>query len=153
MFHETGRSLMKTNVIAMIALFSASTTAFAESHASGDPAEGEKVFRQCKSCHSIQDADGNDIQKGGKVGPNLYGVAGRTAGSVDGFGYSKFMVAAGEAGLTWDEEHFVPYVQDATGFLRDYLDDKSARGKMTYRVRKEDDAINVWAYLVSVGEQ
>ncbi|MFW2542914.1 c-type cytochrome [Primorskyibacter sp. 2E107] len=144
---------MNKNVVAMVALISSSTAAFAESHASGDPAEGEKVFRQCRSCHMIQDADGNDIQKGGQVGPNLYGVAGRTAGSVDDFRYSDAMVAAGEAGLAWDEEHFVPYVQDATGFLREYLDDSSARGKMTYRVRKEEDAINVWAYLVSVGSE
>ncbi len=142
---------MKTKLTAMIALISTGSIAFADGHASGDPAAGEEVFRQCKSCHSIKDADGNEIQKGGKVGPNLYGVAGRTTGSVDGFNYSKPMIAAGAAGLTWDEAQFVPYVQDATGFLRDYLDDKKARGKMTYRVRKEEDAINVWAYLVSVG--
>ena len=47
--------------------------------ADGDAANGEKEFRKCKSCHSISSADA-DLVKGGKTGPNLYGVAGRTAG-------------------------------------------------------------------------
>ncbi|GAA4227014.1 c-type cytochrome [Sagittula sp. NFXS13] len=136
-----------------IALTSASTIAMAESHATGDPAAGEKVFNQCKTCHVIEDADGNAIQKGGKVGPNLYGVVGRTAGSVEGFRYSKYMVAAGEQGLAWDEDHFAVYVKDASAFLKDYLDDKSARGKMTYRLRDDQDALDVWAYLASVGPE
>ncbi|BBU55388.1 hypothetical protein KU6B_16530 [Mameliella alba] len=97
--------------------------------------------------------EGDEIQKGGKVGPNLYGVAGRTAGTYEDFNYSDSMVAAGEAGLAWDEEHFVPYVRNATDFLKDYLDDSSARGKMTFRARSDEDAANVWAYLVSVGPE
>jgi cytochrome c len=99
----------------------------------------------------IVDNDGNEIQKGGKTGPNLYGILGRTAGTYDGFRYSKDIQAVGEAGLAWTEAEFVTYVQDPTGYLRDYLDDNSARSKMTYRVRKEEDATDIWAYLVSVG--
>lgn len=144
---------MRLLPILALVFSSASTLALAGSHVSGNAEDGEKVFRQCRSCHSITDADGNDIQKGGRVGPNLYGVAGRTAGTYEGFKYSDSMVAAGEAGLAWDEEHFTPYVQDPTGFLRDYLDDSSARGKMTFKARKEQDALDVWAYLVSVGPE
>ncbi|CAN0587514.1 unnamed protein product, partial [Ectocarpus sp. 12 AP-2014] len=112
----------------------------------GDPAEGEKVFRQCKTCHAVTDADGNDVVKGGKVGPNLYGVVGRTAGTWDDFRYSDSMIAAGEAGLEWNAEDFTVYVQDPTAFLRDYLDDKSARGKMTFKLRDPADAAHLWAY-------
>ena len=38
--------------------------------ASGDAAKGEADFKKCKACHSITAADGTDIVKGGKVGPN-----------------------------------------------------------------------------------
>ncbi|XDA98906.1 cytochrome C [Sulfitobacter sp. LCG007] len=121
--------------------------------ASGDAAAGEKEFNKCKACHSVVSDAGEEIVKGGKVGPNLYGLAGRKAGSVDGFGYSDSIVAAGEAGLNWDEEHFVVYVQDATKFLREYLDDPKAKGKMVFKLRGEEEAANVWAYLASVGPQ
>ena len=38
---------------------------------------GEKEFNKCKACHTIQAPDGTDVVKGGKTGPNLYGVVGR----------------------------------------------------------------------------
>tara|TARA_R110002020_G_scaffold176756_10_gene369237 strand:+ start:1428 stop:1877 length:450 start_codon:yes stop_codon:yes gene_type:complete len=117
----------------------------------GDPEKGEKAFNQCRACHSITDADGNDIVKGSAVGPNLYGVAGRVAGTVQDYKYSDSMVEAGEAGLQWNEGDFTVYAQDPTAFLRSYLDDSKARGKMTFKLRKESDAPDLWAYLVSVG--
>lgn len=125
----------------------------AESHVTGDAAAGEKDFKQCQTCHSIVDADGNAIVKGGKVGPNLYGVVGRTAGTEKGFKYKDSIVAAGEAGLVWDEEHFVTYVQDPTAFLKDYLSDAKARSGMTFKLRKAEEAPDIWAYLASVGPE
>ena len=43
----------------------------------GDPAAGEDTFKKCKACHSIIATDGTEIQKGGRTGPNLYGIIGR----------------------------------------------------------------------------
>jgi len=143
---------MKSYVSATAALFCLAAPAFADGHASGDPAAGEAAFKQCKSCHMVQDADGNAIVKGGKTGPNLYGIVGRTAGSED-FKYSKGMVAAGEGGLAWDEASFVAYVQDPTTYLREVTGDDKARSKMTFKARKEEDAVNIWAYLASVGPE
>lgn len=140
---------MKSTISAAIVAVSASLPAFAEG--GGDAAKGEKEFRKCKACHMIQDAEGTAIVKGGKTGPNLYGVNGRPAGSVDGFKYSTSMSAAGAAGLNWNQDDFVVYVADPTPFLRAYLDDTSAKGKMTFKLKKEDAARDVWAYLVSVG--
>ncbi|MFW2545450.1 c-type cytochrome [Primorskyibacter sp. 2E107] len=140
---------MKLTLATFFATAALATGAFAESHASGDAEAGEKVFGKCKSCHMIQDADGTDIVKGGRTGPNLYGVVGRTAGSVDGFRYGDDIVAAGEAGLVWDEESFVSYVQDPKGFLAEYLDKGNARSKMSFRLRSGME--DVYAYLVSVG--
>ena len=58
-------------------------------------AAGEKVFAQCKACHSIA--------KGARdgVGPNLYGVVGSKAGAHSAtFKYSAAMKASGQ---TWNE--------------------------------------------------
>ncbi|APE45709.1 cytochrome C (plasmid) [Sulfitobacter alexandrii] len=127
--------------------------AFAESHATGDADAGEQVFAKCKACHSIVDADGKDVVKGGRTGPNLYGVYQRVAGTQEEFAdkYGDSIKAAGEAGLEWNEEDFVVYVQDPRAFLQEYLDDRKARSKMSFKLRDEEDAKNVWAYLVSVG--
>ncbi len=57
----------------------------------GDPAKGEALYVRCQGCHSI---DRN------RVGPLHRGLFGRTAGSVDGFNYSKAMK---ESGIVWDE--------------------------------------------------
>ena len=121
--------------------------------AQGDAAAGEKAFRQCKSCHMITDAEGNAIMKGGKTGPNLFGLPGRTAGADEGFTrYKDSIVAAGEAGLVWDEEQFIAYVTDPKAFLQDYLGDDGARSGMTFKLRKEADGPDLWAYLASVAE-
>ena len=107
-----------------------------------------------KPSTSARPADGNDIVKGGKTGPNLWGLPGRTAGADADFGrYKDSIVAAGEAGLTWDEAHFVTYVQDPNAFLKEYLDDPKARSGMAFRARKEEDALNVWAYIASVSPE
>lgn len=131
--------------------------AFAESHSmapSGDIAAGEEQFIRCAACHVVVDDEGNTIAgRNAQVGPNLYGIAGRQVGSVEDFRYSDSLVEVGaEDGLDqdWNEEHFVGYVQDPTGWLREVLDDRRARGKMAYQVRSEEDAANLYAYLHSV---
>ena len=136
---------MKFTMAAAFAAASLATAAFAE----GDAAKGEKTFNKCKSCHTIASDDGDVIVKGGRTGPNLYGIIGRRAGSVEDFRYGDDLVAAGEAGLVWDEDTFEAYVKDPKKFLAEYLDDSGARSKMSFRLR--DDAEDVYAYLVSVG--
>ena len=55
--------------------------------AMGDLAHGEKVFKKCTACHQIA-AGGKNM-----IGPNLWGVIGRTSGSVNDYKYSKAMIA------------------------------------------------------------
>jgi len=117
-------------------------------HAEGDAEAGKKTFNKCKSCHLIADPDGEVIVKGGKTGPNLYGIAGRTAGTVEGFKYGDSIVEAGENGLVWDETTFVSYAQDPKAFLKDYLGETSAKSKMTFKLKKGGE--DVYAYIVSV---
>ena len=63
--------------------------------ASTSAAEGAKVFTKCSACHSIAEGGAN------KIGPALWGVLGRPAGSVPGYKYSKAMA---EYGKNWSFE-------------------------------------------------
>ncbi|MCV6585827.1 MAG: cytochrome C [Marinibacterium sp.] len=117
--------------------------------AEGDAEAGKKAFNKCKSCHMVVAADDTVIVKGGKTGPNLFGVPGRQAGTYPDFRYGGDLVAAGEKGLVWDEETFVAYAQDPRGFLREYLDDTGAKSKMSFRLKS--GAEDIYAFLVSVG--
>ncbi|WP_101068440.1 c-type cytochrome [Roseovarius salinarum] len=140
---------MTLRIATAIAATAVALPAFAETQASGDAAAGETAFNMCRACHKIVDDEGNAIVNGGPVGPNLYGVTERGAGGVEDFAYSDVMMAAGEAGLEWTEETFVAYVQAPTKYLQEQSGE-SGRGKMTYKVRSEEDAKDLWAYLVSV---
>lgn len=116
-----------------------------------DPAEGEADFKRCRSCHQIVDADGNAIVKGGKTGPNLHGVIGRPVGSVEDFKYGESLVAAGEAGIVWDEENLAAYITDPKAWLAEVLDDPSASSKMTYKHKNK--AAEMAAYLATFSDQ
>lgn len=134
--------------LATLAAIGFATTAVADGHSAGDAAKGEDAFKKCKACHMIADGD-NVIYKGGKNGPNLYGVIGRQAGSVEGFRYKDSIVEAGAAGLVWDEANLSEYIADPKKFLQAYLDDKGAKSGMSFKLRKGGD--DVAAYLKSVG--
>ena len=58
--------------------------------ASVNASDGEKVFKKCAACHSIAKSGGN------KIGPNLWNILGRQAGSVSGYKYSKAMAGYGK---------------------------------------------------------
>ncbi len=109
----------------------------------GDATAGAKVFKKCKACHKV----GPKAKNG--VGPNLTGVVGRTAGTEAGYHYSKSMVAAGAAGLVWDEAKIAEYLVNPTKYLRSYLKDPKAKAKMGFKLRKGKDRENVAAYLAT----
>jgi cytochrome c len=69
--------------------------------ASADPAKGEAIAKKCQTCH--------DFTKGGpnKVGPNLWGVIGRQAGSHEGFAYSDGVKAVGKPWTYEMINHFI----------------------------------------------
>ena len=58
--------------------------------ASASAAEGAKVFKKCAACHSIKEGGAN------KIGPALWGVLGRSVGSIPDYKYSKAMAAYGK---------------------------------------------------------
>jgi cytochrome c len=131
------------------------SSAFADGHAAtvGDVAAGEEQFnRQCVACHVVQNAAGEILAgRSAKTGPNLFGLAGRAMGSVEGFRYSDGLVELGVAETAWTEEAFIGYVQDPTAWLRETLENRRARGKMAYQVRQESQAFDLYAYLATFG--
>ena len=59
-----------------------------------DPAAGKAVFNRCRICHTVEAGGRNG------AGPNLHGLFGRKAGSVENFAYSPAMK---NSGVVWDE--------------------------------------------------
>ncbi|WP_293447394.1 cytochrome C [Planktotalea sp.] len=143
---------MKKLIATTLGVCLAAAPLFAGGHASGDAEAGENVMKKCKACHMIVSDDDTVIFKGGKTGPNLFGLNERQAGSLEGYKYGKSIVAAGEAGLVWNEADFVNYVADPKAFLRETLDDKKAKSKMAFKLKDAEDAANVWAFIVSAAE-
>lgn len=127
--------------------------------AAGDPAKGEKLYNRCSSCHAII-KEGEVLVKGGITGPNLFGVVGRVAGSENDYRYGSErlpigmftddMIRAGEEGLVWTEENIAAYSQDPIGFIRDYLDDETARPNMSIKLKKGAD--DIAAYLATFSD-
>ena len=97
----------------------------------GDMAHGEKVFKKCAACHSIEASGGN------KIGPALYNVVGRKVAAVQDYKYSKALV---EYQKNWSFE-------ELNGFL--IKPQKWIKGtKMAYAgLRKEKDRASVILYL------
>ena len=110
--------------------------------ARGDVAKGAKVFKvRCGSCHTIAEGAKN------LTGPNLFGVAGRQAGIVAKFKYSKSYVAAGKDGLAWTDEQIFDYLVNPKKFMRKVTGNKKAKSRMTFKLKKKTDRENVIAYL------
>ena len=101
--------------------------------AMGDLGHGEKIFKKCSACHMIA--------SGGKnmIGPNLWSVIGRTAGSVSDYKYSKAMVAYGKE---WTFEEMNSYLIKPQAYVKGT--------KMAFAgLRKEKDRASVILFMNS----
>ncbi|MFV1491924.1 c-type cytochrome [Phaeobacter sp. JH18-32] len=97
-------------------------------------AKGEKTFRKCKSCHQI----GAGAKS--KTGPILNGIIGAPAAHVDGFRYSKALLAAAENGLVWDEAALAAFLANPKKYMKGT--------KMSFAgLKKDADIEAVIAYL------
>jgi cytochrome c len=105
-------------------------SAVAYASLTGDAAKGEKVFGQCRTCHVVQEGVN-------RVGPSLWGVVGRKAGSIEGFKYSP---ANKNSGFVWTEAQLFTYLEAPQKVL-----------KGTYMafggLKKPQDRADVIAYL------
>ena len=97
----------------------------------GDAVSGEKIFKKCAACHSIN--------KGGKnkIGPTLYNVVGRVVGGVDDYKYSKTLASYGKE---WTFEELNGFLKKPASYLKGT--------KMSYAgLRKEKDRASIIKYL------
>lgn len=130
------------------ALIAATAALLASPALAGDATVGEKEFNKCKTCHAIVAPDGTEVVKGGKTGPNLWGVIGRTAGTQPDFtGYGDDLLAAGAAGAVWDEAALAAYVTDPTAWLKETTGSASARSKMTFKLKSKQEDIAAFLAL------
>lgn len=70
--------------------------------ATGDPVKGRAVFARCASCHQVGPSAHNSF------GPQLNGIIGRRAGSVEGYAYSAAMK---DASLVWSERNLRTFLK------------------------------------------
>lgn len=83
-----------TRLLALTCLMACATMARPAAAEAGMAGRGKLLFLRCASCHDISDGASP------KIGPNLYGVVGRRAGSLAGYAYSPAMKAQA---FTWDD--------------------------------------------------
>ena len=97
----------------------------------GNIASGEKIFKKCAACHSIN--------KGGKnkIGPALYNVVGRAVGGLGDYKYSKALASYGKE---WTFEELNGFLQKPSSYIKGT--------KMSYAgLRKEKDRASIIKYL------
>ncbi len=104
--------------------------------AQASPKAGERVSKKCAACH--------DLTQGGpnKIGPNLWGVVGRTAGTHPGFKYSQAML---DFGGEWTYEHLDKFLTSPKGFVPG-----TAMGFAG--LKKPKDRANLLAYLRTLSD-
>jgi cytochrome c2 len=118
---------MKSVVVLCILIVGLAPLARIPLLAQADPAAGKVLFEQkCASCHSVA----ADLQHG-LLGPNLVGVVGRTAGTVDGWDFSS---ALKDAKVVWTEDNLHKWLTDSTAFVGGAKMDL----KVPSRIERED---------------
>ena len=119
----------------------------------GDAQAGKKLFRKCTACHLVMNEAGEKLAgRNGRTGPNLYALHGRVLAGAENYRYGKSIKKAGEdVGLVWDQENFIAYTQDPTRYLKQVLNDPKARSKMSFRLRRPQEAADIYEFLRSLG--
>jgi len=92
---------------------------------------GKKAYARCRTCHTLEEGGRH------RVGPNLWGIFGKTSGTAEGFAFSKAMK---EAAIVWDEQSISDYVESPKKFM--------PGNKMVFvGLKKQADRDNLIAYL------
>ena len=99
-----------------------------------DLSAGETAFRKFQICHDVGEEAKN------KLGPELNGLDGRKAGTVEGYDYSD---ADKNSGIVWSEGSFREYLENPQ--------EKMPGTKMILSVKNEKELADLWAYLKQFG--
>eukprot|EP01010_Urceolus_cornutus_P002188 NODE_2799_length_468_cov_181.983294_g2209_i0.p1 GENE.NODE_2799_length_468_cov_181.983294_g2209_i0~~NODE_2799_length_468_cov_181.983294_g2209_i0.p1 ORF type:complete len:103 (+),score=16.83 NODE_2799_length_468_cov_181.983294_g2209_i0:64-372(+) len=101
----------------------------------GDVARGEKLFQsRASQCHAMTDTN--------STGPSLWGVYGRTSGTVPGYAYSS---ANKNAAIVWDEAALLKFIENPKKFL--------PGTKMAFAgIKSKKDRTDLVAYMKTFGQ-
>lgn len=109
----------------------------------GDPVQlaalierGDRLHAACTSCHSDEPGGANGI------GPALYGVFGRTAGTHPGFSYSEAMAGYAQP---WSYDNLYAFLERPSGYI-------SGTAMAYAGLRQSDDRVALVAYLRSLND-
>jgi cytochrome c len=129
----------KSKLVAYLGVAAALSIGLTAAKVSAQDAEnGQDLFRQCRACHQIGAGAKN------LVGPQLNGIVGRKASTVEGFNYSDASKDAAAKGLVWTEDKLEAYLEAPAKFM--------PGTKMAYAGLKEaSDRKDVIAYLKKAG--
>ena len=121
---------MKSSAFSVLAALGVVVAGAGFAHAQ-DVAAGKTSFNKCMACHAIGEGAKN------KVSPELNGLDGRKAGSVEGYSYSE---ANKNSGITWNAAQFKDYIKNPKA--------KVPGTKMAFAgITKESEIDNLWAYV------
>ena len=125
---------MRQILTAALLAASLAAPALAQAPAAGDAEAGQRVFAQCRACHTINDGGRNG------VGPNLWSIYGRAAGAREGFRYSANLQELARGGLTWDEANLRRYLTNPKDLV--------PNGSMAFvGIRNPEQLTNLVAFL------
>jgi len=81
----------------------------------GSVTRGQLLFKKhCSQCHTIRRDGCNPY--GALLGPNLYGVMGRTAAQNQRTGLAKYSDSLQESGILWTEKNMVSFLKNPRAF-------------------------------------
>lgn len=92
---------------------------------------GAILYKRCRACHTLGQGERH------KVGPNLWGVFGQTAGTREDFNYSAAMAGSE---IVWTDDTISAYLEAPNTYI--------PRNRMSFAgLRKEEDRLAVIEYL------
>jgi len=97
--------------------------------------DGARLFRQCASCHTVNEQGAN------RVGPSLWNIVNRPVASLENYRYSRALQELGQSGALWDEQRLDAYLsapaQAVVGTSMAFrgLTDKAARAAIIAYLR------------------
>ncbi len=100
--------------------------------AEGDPALGKRQIIPCLACHTLDEGGVH------KIGPNLHGIFGRMAGTIEGF--KRYTDVLKSSDIVWDEEAIDAYIEQPAKFL-------PGNGMKFVGVKDAERRANIIAYM------
>jgi cytochrome c len=123
--------MTRTFLVAAAFIATTANVATLQKAAAQDVEKGKRSFFKCLPCHAVGPGAEN------KVGPELNGLDGRSAGTAAGFNYSD---ANKNSGIVWNEATFKDYIQSPQT--------KIPGTKMVFPgITNPQEVDDLWAYI------